>query len=269
MAVNGIHHRGKLADTGPRTLLIDIETFPRLGYYWHEHRPYNIIQQIEGTVICCVSAKWLGGKQDTFALPDFPKYRAGSRDDARLMKHLWNLLDEAEIVIAHNGDRFDIKKINARMTQLGLPPYAPFLSVDTLKEAKKIGSYDSHRLNFLAKIHGHGEKVDTGGQALWFRCMEGDEAAWRKMRRYNAQDVILLEKIYLDLRPWMKKHPNMGMYQNGDAVCPKCGSGKLQARGYQVTASRKYPRFQCVACGSWGRDTRSVEGRASLVNAAR
>ena len=32
----------------------------------------------------------------------------------RVLKSIWNLLDEADIVIGHNGDRFDLRKLRWR-----------------------------------------------------------------------------------------------------------------------------------------------------------
>ena len=45
---------------------------------------------------------------------DFPEYQKDKTDDKALMRKLWDLMDEADIVIGHNCDSFDIKKINSR-----------------------------------------------------------------------------------------------------------------------------------------------------------
>jgi hypothetical protein len=256
-------------DTPNPSLLIDIETLPQLGYFWDDHRPFNIIRRIEPTTICCVTAKWLGGRMVTIALPDYPGYRPHNRDDKRLVADLWTLLDQAETVIGHNGARFDVRKINARMTLHHMPPYSPVKVFDTLKAARATGAYDSNRLNELSRTHGNGEKVETGGQALWFSCMAGDAKAWKRMRRYNEQDVRLLEAFYFDIRPWAKSHPNASVYCDG-AVCPHCASSKIQKRGYSYTRTGTYERFQCQrsGCGGWSRGVSRVpEGRASLVSA--
>lgn len=58
-------------------------------------------------------------------------------DDSRIMKLLWDLLNEAEIVVTHNGDKFDLPKINSRFIINNLPPTTPYFSVDTCKVCKK------------------------------------------------------------------------------------------------------------------------------------
>lgn len=239
-----------------KVLLIDIETFPIQGYVW-QLWDANVLRVVEPTTICAFSAKWLGGKQTTRALPDYPGYRPGRRNDRALVRDLWNFLDAADIVVAHNGDRFDIKKTNSRFLVHKLKPPSPYRTVDTLTEAHKIASYDSNKLNELGKILGLGEKVKTGGADLWFDCMAGDEKAWRRMKRYNAKDVILLERLYKAMLPWMKNHPNVANGL-GPNFCPACGSPKLQARGTAWNKTTKYHRFQCQDCGRWCRDTNNI-----------
>jgi len=237
-------------------LLLDIETFPILGYTWEVYEA-NVLRVVENKSICGWSAKWLHGKQITKALPDYPGYRPNKRDDRALITELWQLLDDAEVVVAHNGNAFDIKTINARFTKHRLKPPSPFQTVDTLKQARQIAAYDSNRLNDLGKYLDLGEKLRTGGQDLWFDCMAGDKAAWAHMKKYNAQDVLLLEKLYLLLLPWMKSHPNLAN-GFGPGVCPKCGGTRLISDGWRRNATTAYRRLRCINCGAPIRDTENV-----------
>lgn len=248
----------------PRILSLDIETFPNLAYVWGVYEQ-NALSVKTHSIICCFSVKWLHGKQTTMALPDYRGYRAGRDDDAKLVRELWALLDEADIVVAQNGDKFDIKKMNTRFIKHGLRPPSPYKTVDTLKVAHRIFGFDSNKLNDLCSYLGIGQKFHTGGFSLWQGCMAGDEQAWRKMRLYNAQDVRLLEKLYLRFLPWIGSHPNRSLY-TGISACPKCGSTKIQGRGMSRNATTVYQRFQCMACGGWCRATKS-DDRTSLTNA--
>ncbi len=251
---------------GPKILLIDVETFPLLMYCWQPWEA-SALRIVQDTSICSWSAKWLGGKHTTKALCDYPGYKAGSRDDKRLMSDLWELLDQADMVGAHNLDRFDDKKINYRFMVHGFGPPSPYQHIDTLKEARKVAGHDSNKLNELCRVHNIGQKVRTGGHDLWFDCLGGDMKAWARMKKYNAHDVRLLEPVYLMLRPWMKNHPNIGAYTN-TACCPKCGSSKITRQGKRRTATRVYDRYKCEGCGGW---MQAIEAngdeRASLKNA--
>jgi hypothetical protein len=249
---------------GPRTLLVDIETFPLLMYCWQPWEA-SALKIVQDTSIASFSAKWLDGKMVTKCLADYKGYKAGSRDDRALLDDLWALLDEADIVIAHNLDRFDAKKITYRFMVHGMKPPAPYQASDTLKEVKKVASFDSHRLNELCRLRNIGQKVRTGGADLWFDCIAGDAKAWKRMKKYNAHDVRLLEGWYLDLLPWMKSHPNVGMWSDR-ACCPKCGSTRLQSRGIARNKTTAYTRYQCRYCGSWSRSAKNLkEHRAEVV----
>ena len=250
--------------SSPRVLSIDIETYPILAHVWSLWDA-NAVAVERNTVICCFSAKWLGGKQTTKALPDYKGYKSDAWDDSALLADIWKLLDEADIVIAQNGDRFDVKKINARLIRHGLKPPTPYKTVDTLKTARRIFGFDSNKLNDLCRFLGIGQKVHTGGFTLWQGCMAGDAKAWARMKRYNAQDVRILEKLYLRFLPWTTNHPNVGMWKSGPA-CPKCGSRRMQARGVTRNGTTEYRRLQCQSCGGWSRTNKNERKAAPLVN---
>ena len=215
--------------------------------------------------IMCFSIKWLGGSHITKSLSDYRGYKRWSDNDKSLVKELWNLLDKAEIIISQNGDSFDLKKINTRFVYYGLPPPSPYRSIDTKKIAKKYFAFNSNSLDNLGEYLGLGRKIKHEGFELWKRCMAGDLKAWKKMKAYNRQDVILLEKIYFHLRPWHKSHPNLGIYSN-QLICPKCESTKLRFRGYAMNSTTKYRRINCKNCGGWSRTTFNLQEDKLLVS---
>lgn len=233
-----------------KTLLFDIETRPNLGYTWEKYET-NVLAFEKQWSMISFSYKWLGDpKTYVYALPDFPLYSKDTESDKELVKKLWELLDEADIVVAHNGNKFDIKKANSRFIVHGMNPPSPYKTVDTLLLARKYFGFNSNRLNDLGTTLGLGSKTETGGFKLWIGCMSGDSRSWSKMKRYNKNDVILLEKVYLKLRPWQVNHPNVGILHDGE-TCHACGSTKIQKRGYNYTKQNKYQRYVCTDCGSW------------------
>lgn len=241
--------------SSPRILFLDIETFPNIGFCWGKWQT-DVIEFTKERCLATVAYKWQGSPVKCLSLPSYRGYCPGSYDDRKLCRDVWRLLDAADIVVAHNGDNFDIRVMNARFIINNMPPPAPYKTVDTKKAAKKVGMFNSNKLDDLGRILVNSRKLKTDF-SLWLGCIEGDRASWRKMERYNRQDVILLEKVYMRLRPWISNHPNLGTYR-GDAICPKCGSGEIQWRGHAFTQTRKHRRFVCKKCGGWGRLAGSV-----------
>jgi hypothetical protein len=226
-----------------KILLIDLETSPTLGYVWQLWEA-NCLKVVKPWKILCFAYKWFGdSKTHVVSLPMV-------KNEKELVKRLWSVFNEADIIIAHNGDKFDVKKSYAKFIEHGLTPPMPFKTIDTLKVARRYFKFDSNRLDALGELLGVGRKLQTGGFDLWDKCMQGDRNAYRVMERYNKQDVYLLERIYIKLRPWMTSHPNLSIF-NGNNTCPVCGSHKLQKRGYNMTVSGKTQRVQCMDCGRW------------------
>lgn len=254
----------------PRVLIYDIETSPNLGYIWGKWQQ-DVIKYDKEWHMLCFAYKWLGEKEThVVALPDFEKaYAADKENDFYVVAALWRLFNEADVVIAHNGDSFDQKKAQARMLVHDLGPVVPYKQIDTKKVARRYFNFNSNKLEDLGNILGLGHKKQTGGFDLWMGCMAGDQKAWNKMKAYNKQDVVLLEKIYLRMRPWMQGHPAMNLAVGQQMACPKCGKGPMQRRGFQhTTNSNSYQRYQCQACGGWSRDRtpEKVISKVAFVN---
>lgn len=249
----------------PNILCIDIETAPNLGFVWGKWQQDVYEYQSEWYVMC-YSAKWLRGKQFTKGLPDYKGYSKDRENDKLLVKDLWELLNEADIVIAHNGDQFDIRKMNTRFLQWGMPPPKPYKTIDTKKVARRYFGFNSNKLDDLGASLGLGRKLKHTGFDLWRRCLNADLKAWKVMKAYNKQDVLLLERLYLKMRPWIQNHPNLGMYGDG-TKCPKCGGKNLQRRGYfTYKNTTKYQIIWCKSCGGWSRATLNLQETKPLVN---
>ena len=222
----------------------------------------NVLSVEKDWYMLCFAAKWLGKKKIiTHALPDFKTFKRNKEDDREVVLKLWSLFDEADILIAHNGDRFDIRKANARFLVHGLPPPSPYRTVDTLKVARRHFKFDSNKLDELGRYLGLGRKLVHTGFSLWRKCMEGDLAAWKTMVRYNKRDVRLLEDVYLALRPWMTSHPNVNVLDGARHNCPVCGSENIRKRGFTFTRVSKRQRYQCIDCHGWS-SGRAVDFKA-------
>lgn len=234
----------------PRVLIYDIETAPIRGVAWRK-RDTDLVWIDRDWHLLSFAYKWLGKKTiHDFALPDFPSYRRNPTDDRALACELWKLQDRADIVVAHNGRRFDQKKARAKYFEHGFEPPSPFREVDTLQIAKQHFAFTSNRLDDLCRLVGIEGKIDTGGAGLWRAVLDGDPKAWRLMRRYGKQDVRILEPLYLRLRPWADGHPNMALIADRPDVCSKCGKpGPFQSAGWRYYTVTKRRAFRCRSCG--------------------
>jgi transposase-like protein len=256
-----------LSPSGAKILLFDIETTPMEVFVWglfgNKYIQHGNV--IKDWNVLSWSAKWLFDSQVISDIQT-PK-EAKSRDDKRVLGGIWDLINQANVVIAHNGDKFDLKKLNTRFHMNGYLPPSPYQSIDTLKVAKRNFAFSSNRLDYLGQIMTNKGKISTNFK-LWTDCLDGNKEALQKMLAYNEEDVRLLEEVYVELRPWVKSHPNVGVYMSGE-VCPTCGSDDIHTNGgYYTTNANRYESYRCGGCGSLSRKLKSVlslEDRRELM----
>lgn len=237
----------------PKILLFDIETSPNIAYVWGKYEQNVLGDYLQERMIISVAWKWLGEKEvHVMCVPDFYKPSKSKIKNKKLIEKLHSLFVAADIIVAQNGDNFDIKMANTEFAHYGLTPPPPHKTVDTLKVARSKFRFNSNKLDDLGARLGLGRKVKTGGFDLWLGCLRGEKKSWERMKSYNVQDVILLEKIYLKLKPWMTNHPNINVIDGVDG-CPGCGSMHLNSRGWQLMPTGRKRRFQCMDCGAWSK----------------
>lgn len=247
--------------TEPRVLLLDIETLPNVGLFWslrvdgylsHD----NIIQE---RTILCAAWKWLGSPR-VRSIAVRARVRGNpEEEDRRILKRLWKEIAMADAVVAHNGDRFDMKWVRARLVMLGLPPLKPVIQIDTKKIAKDNFYFNSNRLDYLGKKLGVGGKIKTDYD-LWLECLTSRDPATRrkglaKMVKYNKHDVEVLEGVYLKLRPFVTTKLNRALFSDDpERTCPHCGEPHaLVKQGYNYTRVGIRIAFRCrfPKCQSW------------------
>jgi hypothetical protein len=229
--------------------IFDLECTPLISYNWGIWEQ-NAIQVEQKSYLLSFSYKWLGEKKThVISLPDFAGYKKDHKNDVWLCHALWLLFDMADVLVAHNGKDFDIKKANTRFMVHGFQPPTPYKIVDTKLVAKAAAKFDSNKLDDLGLELVGEQKYKHSGFSLWLRCMSDkyDKKAWDEMCHYNKQDVVLLEKIYLVLRGWMTTHPTI-YWRTKCGVC----DGKVNYRGTARTKTQLKRRYQCQSCGVWG-----------------
>jgi hypothetical protein len=248
-----------------RILLLDIETAPNLVHVWGLwQQNVGLPQIIDSGYVLCWSAKWLDQEDVMFS----STYHDGRE---KMLNTIHALLDEADAVIHYNGTKFDIPTLNKEFLVDGLAPPSPVKQIDLLRTARSQFRFPSNKLDYVSQTLGLGKKIKHIGHELWIQCMNNDKDAWHQMMEYNINDVILLEKVYNKLLPWIKGHPNVSLYNEDQetVTCPACGGTHLQKRGFFYTNSYKYQRYQCQGCMKWlrGAHTISTPNKERVVSA--
>jgi DNA polymerase elongation subunit (family B) len=225
-----------------KILLFDVETMPLVVTSWQLFEPRlshdNILQD---TSLICAAWKFYGEKN--IHTTQIDPARPG--EDKEVCKTLHEAISRADVIVGHNGDEFDLRTLRSRILFNGLPPLPPKTTIDTLKVARRLFRLSSNRLDYLGSYLGVGRKIPTSF-GLWLDVMNGSKEALNKMVKYNKQDVLLLERVYEQLRPHMSNHPNQRLYSTGG--CPICGYGPLVKQGFKYQRTSVRQQYQCKSC---------------------
>ncbi len=253
---------------GAKVLIFDIETShieinAKVWSIWQQNlNPSHITKD---WFILSWSAKWLFEDEVISAYCKPKEVKNG--DDSRIVQSLWNLLDECDICIAHNLNKFDRKVAQTRFLKNNLPLPSPYQTIDTLLHARKQFKITSNRLDYLGEYLGLGRKIETE-KGLWDLVEDGDKEAMKKMVEYCEQDVKLLESTYLTMRPFIQPHPNLGLFikEKFDMTCPSCGGNHLSPIGEYATTVNTYDAYRCDDCSSLTRARRANTPVKSNLN---
>ena len=79
------------------------------------------------------AAKWSDGTKVLSGV--LTPGEARGQDDSRIVKSLAHLMKQADYLVAHNGDRFDLPMVNNRLLGNRLDPIGHVQPTDTLKPA--------------------------------------------------------------------------------------------------------------------------------------
>lgn len=237
----------------PKVLIADVETSPMISYHWGRHKVnIGLENTIAESFLLCYSAKFL--YEDKVYKDCVTPAEVVRRSDLRICQTLWTLLDEADIVVFYNGARADIPWINTRFLVNGIKPPSPYKLVDPYILVKKKFGFSSNKLDHICSQLGVDNKLDTDF-SLWRGCMEGNQESLDYMQKYNVQDSLILESVFIDLLPWFNNLlPNVGTITQSEC-CPCCGSTSFKATTkYYYTPLKRFTLYRCNHCGAWFRD---------------
>ncbi len=236
-----------------KVLLFDIETSFNVGFCFGKWEQ-NINRYLKEARLLSFAYKWLGEDHIyCYAESDF-------KNNEQLVKELWKVINEASILVAHHGKKFDVRMMNTFFIEDRLAPPKPYKVFDTREFAKYKFAFNSNSLDDLGEHLGLGKKERIlDKDMLWERLTlnTAKPQDWSILKKYNKKDVALLEKVYLLFRPYTTNHAPV--YINDKGVCPMCGSEKLVNRGWKFLASGlKRQQYVCKKCGRWSYSTFTV-----------
>jgi len=229
-----------------KRLFFDIETSYYIGWFWQPHWKTRIgaHQIIEPKKIICICYKWQD--EDTV---HHVKWDA-KQDDAKLLKKFVKVLGEADEIVGHNIDKFDIKEFRTRCISAGVLMFPKYRTLDTCTKARKYFNFPSNRLDDIGNFLNVGRKIDVD-HSLWDKIIQNKcKKSLHKMIKYCEQDVLLTEEVFTALMPYIDHNTNHAVKLGKDKwYCPECASGKVELSHTDTTKMGYIKRhMKCNEC---------------------
>ena len=251
-----MNNGGKVSE--PKIILWDLETLPNPEIVLKNLQSIGNwpgrTMKAELNSIISFGYKFLGAdKAEVINAWDFPNWNEDVNDDSVLVGIIYEILMDADGIATHNGKRFDMKVLNTRLARWGYPPLDKRPHADTCVVAKRSLTLYSNSLNNVAKFYGCESKMKHTGWDMWMQMYKRDAPSMKLMSEYCAQDVEVLEQVFLKLRPFMKRAelPDYGIYKDIEGhVCPNCGGTKLAKNGKRMVKSGMQQNYLCGTCGT-------------------
>lgn len=191
------------------TSLIEIYAF-RLGMM----RP-NIESLKEGSQTKLLTAAWGSwydlhhyGEEGVKSVGNHHRkgaFKKDPLDDTYVLRKMWDVLDDADIIVAHNAT-FDRGWIEGRFMDLGWKQPSKYYVYCTYQTLHGLNGV-SKKLDYLSQKLIGTEKVKHEGLPLWVGCQNGDVESFEKMEAYNIGDIYdTLYKVFCRTAPYVRRN---------------------------------------------------------------
>jgi hypothetical protein len=232
-----------------RRLFWDLETSPNIAFSWRTGAKQYINPQgiIKERAIICIGRKWQGESKVRVTAWD------SRQGDKGMLAEFLEEANEADELVAHWGDRFDMPWFRTRCLVHGLQPLPSYKTVDTCAWASRLCAFNSNKLDYIAKLLGVGSKISTDLD-LWKKVvLNNDRIALAYMMKYCGHDIQLLEAVWGKLRVVAAAKTHVGVLNGGEKwQCAHCGSAHVKKDKTRVTAMGTIQhQMRCRKCRAY------------------
>lgn len=141
-----------------------------------------------------------------------PKWRKGIRgDDKELVKQVCKLVRDHDVIVAHNGSRFDIPMLRTRALRWRLTPLKDVKLVDPCTIAFRKFKLASNRLDRIADYAGIKAEKTPVRMSVWADAMlNGDKRAMNYIVKHCERDIEVLSAVLEVVKPFIKVFDDRG-----------------------------------------------------------
>jgi uncharacterized protein YprB with RNaseH-like and TPR domain len=182
------------------TLILDLET--------------TDLEADRGVILCAsYESSTEPGKVRTIRQDETnPRWSEGIRgDDKELVKQVCKLVRDHDIIVAHNGNRFDIPMLRTRALRWRLSPLREVKLVDPCSIAYRKFKLRSNSLGRIADYVGIADRKTPLDMSVWADVMlNGSKSGMNKIVEHCEADIRVLRGILDFVKPFVKVFDDRG-----------------------------------------------------------
>lgn len=200
--------------------------------------------------IICIGYKWANEpKAHVMSILDYPGKFAN--DDKLLLKAFEKVYNQADIVVHHFGEYFDIPFLQTRRLIHGLHPMPETTMVDTWRICKKRLKFGSNRLQRVLEVLGCPIEKTPVKLSVWSLARLGHKKSIDYVIDHCLKDILVLEWVYNKIKSVWTPHPAL-VINSDDKYCRFCKEYSGISNGFRPAKTHVYRRMGCKKCGfSW------------------
>lgn len=178
---------------GVTTLTFDLET--------------SALEGDVGVILCCSYKSSTDGVVRTIRTDETnPLWYKGKRgDDKETVRQIAAVLATHDVLVAHNGTRFDLPFLRTRMMKWGLPRLPDQKIIDPLSVAWRKLRLKSNRLGNISDILGIKDRKTPLDMSVWMDAVQnGSKPAMDLIVKHCVADVKVLAAVLEHVKSYVK-----------------------------------------------------------------
>jgi len=168
-----------------------------------------------GRVLCAVIQLYDPNDLVILRADQYAAWKDGRRsDDKELVADILSVLAEADIVIAHNGLKFDMPFLRTRAVIHGLPPVNFQKIIDPVLMARQHFRWPYNSLDMISGLINSQHQKTPLNPTVWARAIgDGDKECMDLIVEHCIADVKVLEEVIKAVKGYVRKIDISGSFR--------------------------------------------------------
>lgn len=168
-----------------------------------------------GVLLCAVGKTYSPDARVIFRADEYEPWKRGERaNDGPLLRAILSWMEDIDIIIAHNGLKFDLPFLRTRAVVHGLPPVNFQKIIDPVQLARQHFRFPGNSLQSISHVIGtQNEKTPLRPDTWAKAALNGDPHCMEEIVTHCVADVDVLEEVCWKIRGYVRQIDKAGSWR--------------------------------------------------------